>query len=251
MIDVADPREGFSVARYVKAATAAAAKAAESGRAALFVGGTPLYLRALLYGIFDGPPARWELRSALMARAEREGPEALYEELKACDPVTADRLHPHDLMRIVRALEVFRTTGRPISEHQREYPAPRPVVAYRMVALERSEEDLRARIARRTEAMFAAGLVEEVRRVLRNGGLNRSAAKAIGYREVIAHLRGEMSLAETVERVKRNTWRLARKQRTWLKSFPGVQWVRVPPDEPPDATARRVRPWLFGEENLN
>jgi len=251
MIDVADPRETFSVARYVKAATAAAREAGERGRAALYVGGTPLYLRALLYGIFEGPAAQWDLRETLKARAEREGVETLYRELQARDPVTADRLHPRDLVRIIRALEVVYATGRPISQHQRQYPAPRPMVPYRMVALERTAEDLRARIAKRTEAMFAAGLVEEVRRTLRDGGFNRSAAKAIGYREVIAYLRGELSLTEAMDLVKRNTWRFARKQRTWLKSFPGVQWLMVPPDEPPEVTACRVRGWLFPDESMN
>ena len=163
-------------------------------------------------------------------------------------------------MRVVRALEVARVTGRPISSHQRQYPAarkpgePAPAPACR-AAWSRcgaSDADLKERIRRRVDRMFAAGLLEEVRRVLDGGGFSRSAGKAIGYREALAHLEGALSLDEAVERVKRSTWRLARKQRAWLKSFPGVQWLDVAPDEPAEETAAKARRLLFEPpENLN
>jgi tRNA dimethylallyltransferase len=239
------------LASYLKGASAAVTDITSRGHEALFVGGTPLYLRGLLYGIFDGPAADWKLRRELLQRAEQEGPGVLHEELRLLDPKTAKRLHPNDLTRIVRALEVSRATGKPLSEHQSQYPAPKPVASYRMIALQRPEEDLRRRIVRRTEQMFERGLVEETRAVLEGDGFNRTTGKAIGYKEVLAHLRGEISLEETIARVKRNTWRLARKQKTWLKSFPQVHWLDVRPDESPEETAQRTYDALFTHESLN
>ena len=251
MVDIVDPHENYTLARYLSEAQAAAVAIEARGNVPVFVGGTPLYLRGLVYGIFEGPPADWALRDELKRRAELEGPEALHKELRAADPATADRLHPNDLLRIIRALEVVRLTGRPISAHQTQYPAKTPAVEYRMAALRRSDHDLRQRINRRVDRMFEAGLVEEARRLLEQGDLNRSAARAIGYKETLAHVRGEASYAETVESVKRNTWRLARKQRTWLKSFPGLQWIDVAPEDSAEAAAERVREALFGAADLN
>ena len=115
-----------------------------------------------------------------------------------------------------------------------------------MVALRRSEEDLKRRIRLRTGRMFEAGIVEEARRAAAGGGMSRSAQKAIGYREVLAHLRGELTLEQAIASVERNTWRLARKQRAWLKSFPNVQWLDLAPEEPVQVTAPKVRDLLFG-----
>jgi len=251
MVDVVDCREVFTLAQYVRSALACADDASARGRHVLFAGGTPLYLRGLVYGVFEGPQADWDLRESLRRRAEAEGPQALHEELRRLDPPAAARLHPHDLLRIIRALEVAHRTGRPLSEHQTQFPAAEPRFTFRMVALQRSDEDLRARIARRTEAMFAAGLVAEVERLLRDDAFNRSTLKAIGYQEVIAYLQGACSLADAVDRVKRNTWRMARKQRTWLKSFPGIHWLPVTPEESPDVTAGRAQEILFGPEAMN
>jgi tRNA dimethylallyltransferase len=259
LLDVVDPNESFSLASYLDRARAALEEIHARGRPALFVGGTPLYLRGLLYGIFEGPAADWALRGELMKRAQESGPEVLHEELRKLDPTTADRLHPRDLTRVIRALEVMRVSGRPISSHQRQYPAgrkagepgPAPSVAHRMVALRRSDADLKERIHRRVARMFAAGLLDEVRRVLEGPGFSRSAQKAIGYREAIEHLKGVRPLDETVELIERNTWRMARKQRAWLKSFPAVQWLDVAADEPAETTAEKVRRLLFAPECLN
>lgn len=246
MIDVVDAAASFSLADYLAGAEAALADIRARGKKAIFAGGTPLYLRGLLYGIFEGPGADWRLREALMRRAETEGAAALHEELRQRDPVTAERLHPNDLTRIVRALEVVSLTGQPLSERQRQYPAPAPAVPYRMAALRRSEDDLKERIRLRVERMFEQGLVEETRRALENG-MNRSAQKAIGYRETSAYLAGELSLSDTVDLIRRNTWRLVRKQRSWLNSFKDVQWVDVAPEEPHESVAERIRPLLFEE----
>ena len=251
MVDVVDPCESFSLARYLEGSKAAVASVEARGKHALFVGGTPLYLRGLLYGIFDGPPADWNMRKELQNRAAVHGSAALHRELAKLDPLTAERLHPNDLTRIIRALEVLRKTGKPISKLQRQYPAPRPAVKNCLVALRRSEEDLRDRINRRTDRMFRKEIVDEVRRALDSGGLCRSARKAIGYREVLQYLEGEYSLDETIEQVKRNTWRLARKQRTWLNAFPGIAWLDVPRDEPCEETSSRVQRLMFSPEQMN
>ena len=253
LLDVADPNESFSLARYLEQARAALEEIRARGRPALFVGGTPLYLRGLLYGIFEGPAADWALRGELMQRAQEHGPEILHEELRTLDPATAARLHPRDLVRVIRALEVVRVSGRPISSHQQQYPAPEgaAAAAHKMVALRRSEADLKERIHRRVARMFAAGLLDEVRAVLEGPGFSRPAQKAIGYREAMEHLKGARSLGETMELIERNTWRMARKQRAWLKSFPAVQWLDVAADEPAEATAEKVRRLLFAPENLN
>jgi tRNA dimethylallyltransferase len=251
LVDMVDSQDVFSLARYLDAAHAAVADIQARGRRALFVGGTPLYLRGLLYGIFDGPDADWDLRRELQQRAEEEGSPVLHAELAQLDPKTADRLHPNDLKRIVRALEVVRTTGQPISAHQRQHPSEAPAVPCRMVAVRRGDDDMHARIDRRTERMFEMGLVDEVRGLEERDGFNRSTRKAIGYREVLAYLRGEATYDATVDSVKRNTWRLARKQRTWLRSFPGVRWLDVAPDEETARTAERAREMLFGAESAN
>ena len=251
VVDVVEPQDVFSLAAYLKAARAAAADIAARGRPVLFVGGTPLYLRGLLYGIFEGPGADWAWRAEMQKKAGSDGLAGLHEELRKADPVAAARLHPNDHRRIIRALEVARATGRPISEHQRQYPAAAPAVSYRMAALRRSEADLKERISRRIDRMFEGGLVDEVRRTLERGGFSRTAQKAIGCREVLAHLRGELSLPETVALVKRNTWHLARKQRAWLRSFPGVLWLDVAPDEAVENTAERARRLLFGSYSPN
>lgn len=251
MIDVVEATESFSLAQYLRGAYAAVEEIESRGAKPLFVGGTPLYLRGLLYGVFEGPAADWSLRAELQQRAEEEGSPALHEELRRIDPVTAERLHPNDLMRIVRALEVAKVTGKPMSHHQRQYPAPKPATPYKMAAVRRNDEDERARIEKRVDRMFERGLVDEVRKVRECGELSRSASKAIGYRETLKHLDGELSLPEAIDLTKRNTWRLARKQRAWIKSFPDVHWLDVPPDEPPDRTAERAAEFLFAPETLN
>ena len=251
LIDIVDPQDTFTLGRYLDAVRDATAGIEQRGNEALFVGGTPLYLRALIYGVFDGPEADWELRETLRQRAAREGAAALHEELRNVDPVTAERLHPNDLKRIVRALEVATLTGRPISEHQTQFPAETPAAPFRMVAVRRGETDLRDRINRRVDRMFAEGLVDEARAVLERGPLSHTAEKAIGCREVVRHLRGEVALDRTIDDVKRNTWRFARKQMTWLRSFPDVQWLDVRPDEPPQETTVRVQERLFGPETMN
>jgi tRNA dimethylallyltransferase len=230
LIDVVEPSEAFSVARFVAAADAAIADAAARGRAILAVAGTPLYLMALLYGLFDGPSADPAIRERIRSRAAREGADALHAELAAVDPLAAERIHPNDLRRIERALEVFETTGRPISQQQRQWSGP-PRYAYRAVGLRRTREDQSRRINARVRQMIAAGLVDEVRALLAEpAGLSEQAAAAVGYAEMIRHIRGELTLEDAIEAIKINTRRLAKSQRTWFRRVPGVQWLDLVAD---------------------
>ncbi len=220
LIDVLEPHEEYSLAQYVAAAGRVAAEIAARGRRVLFVGGTPLYLKGLLRGIFDGPPADWELRRRLIEESQRRGEGWLHAQLAKVDPAAAARLHPRDVRRLVRALEVYEKTGRPISELQRQFDVGRPAADCRVFLLEWPRSELHARIDLRVDAMFSAGLVDEVRRLLAEPRpLSRTARQAVGYREAIEHLEGRQTLPATVELVCRHTRQLAKRQGTWFRSL--------------------------------
>jgi len=239
-LDLVEPTEGFSAARYVAHADRAIEAVRAAGARPLAVGGTTLYLRALIEGLFEGPPADADLRAELRSRARRDGLPALHAELAAVDSEAARRIHPNDEKRIIRALEVHRLTGRAISELQRQWDAQRRYDC-RLLGLRRERSDLHGRINRRAERMIAAGLRDEVAALLAEpGGLSAQAAAAVGYAEMIEHLRGERSLDETCERIKMHTRRLAKKQQTWQRRLGDVRWFDVTPDETADALAERI-----------
>jgi tRNA dimethylallyltransferase len=229
LIDVLDPWESASVAWWLERATAAVHDIETRGKTVLFVGGTPFYLKALLCGLFPSPPADHELRRQLEAEAERQGPEALHGRLAAVDPASANRLHPNDVRRVVRALEVWHLTNRPISEWQREgwWQADTPRFARgSCLVIDVPRPELYARIDRRVEAMFAAGWVEEVRRLRElPQPLSREASRALGYREIGEFLDGRRSLTETIAEVQLRTRQFAKRQLTWFRALPGVEFV--------------------------
>lgn len=226
LLDVLSPRDEFSVSNYLEAARRMMIEIRSRGRQVLFVGGTPLYLKALLRGIFRGPPADWEFRHAVEEELKESGLPALYERLRQVDPLSAAKLHPHDKRRIIRALEVHRATGRPISHLQTQFEEGRPAESCHVFALLWPRAVLHQRINRRVDEMFAAGFVEEVRGLLqRHGTLSRTALQAVGYREVIAHLQGRADLATTIEAVKARTRRFARHQETWFRSLSECRFV--------------------------
>jgi tRNA dimethylallyltransferase len=241
LIDVLDPHEEFSLAQYIAAAGQVAAEIADRGRQVLFVGGTPLYLKGLLRGVFQGPPADWELRRQLADDAARDGGVRLHERLAAIDPAAAARLHPNDTRRLIRAIEVFEKLGRPISELQRQFEIERPVEECRVFVLDWPRTELCDRIDRRVEQMFSAGLVEEVRRLLAGPHpLGRTARQAVGYREVIEHLQGRHDLGETVELVRLHTRQLAKRQCTWFRSLSECRIVAVSGQLNVAETAERI-----------
>ncbi|HET6201820.1 MAG TPA: tRNA (adenosine(37)-N6)-dimethylallyltransferase MiaA [Planctomycetota bacterium] len=239
-IDLVTPAESFNVARYLALAESAAAAVEARGALPLFVGGTGLYLRALTHGLLTGAPPDARLREELHRRAREEGGLALHRELAAVDPVAASRLHPNDVKRVVRALEVWRLTGCPISELQSDWANPRTERDRVLVGLRMDLDALHRRIARRVEAMFARGLVVEVARIRDGGGFGPQSAQALGYREVLDHLDGRLSLEECRLAVIKATRAFARRQRTWFRSYPDLRWIDVGEDDDPRDVAARV-----------
>ncbi len=227
LLDVLDPWESASVAWWLERAAECCRAIVARGRRPLLVGGTPLYLKALLYGLFEGPPADEEMRRRLSAEAERDGPQALHARLARVDPASAARLHPNDLRRVLRALEVWELTGRPISAWQTQWSAERPNdpgTAHRpprCLWLDVPRDVLYRRIDARVERMIAEGLVEEVRALRRlERPLSRAAAQAVGYKEMFDHLDGKADLAATMQHIQMRSRNLAKRQLTWFRHLP-------------------------------
>ena len=219
LVDVLEPWEEFSLAEYLRAAAEAVGEVASRGKLALFVGGTPLYLKALLRGADSGPPPDTENRARLEQEAATQGGHALHERLAAVDPEAARRIHSNDVRRIVRALEVFEKTGIPISAGQIHFHrAPNPNA--RVICLEMPRDELYRRIDQRVQSMFQNGLVEEVRGLLLlKHPLSRTARQAVGYKEVIEHIADKRPLSETIELVQRRSRQFAKRQLTWFRSL--------------------------------
>jgi tRNA dimethylallyltransferase len=225
LIDVLDPWESANVAWWLERAAEACADIRGRGKQPLFVGGTPFYLKALVCGLFDAPPADPDLRRRLEAEAETAGREALHARLRTVDPATADRLHPNDVRRVVRALEVWELTGRPIREFQQTWDTPAfgsaPAAILPCVVLDWPREELYRRIDARVDAMIAAGWEMECRK-LRTlpQNLSKEAARALGYREILDHLAGrDPEWIKTVELIKMRTRQFAKRQLTWFRSL--------------------------------
>jgi tRNA dimethylallyltransferase len=241
LVDIVEPEEDFSVAQYRDAAHAAVAEIRARGREVLFVGGTPLYLKALLRGLFEGPPANWELREAIEREAAALGGEALHERLEQVDPVAASLIHPHDTRRLVRALEVYRATGEPISHQQMEFDEGRTAEACRVFVMRRPRETQKARIDGRVEEMMERGLVEEVRRLTSGGrSLGRTASQAVGYREVLDHLEGKYDGETMLARIKTRTRQFAKRQGVWFRSLSECRFVDATTDAAPESLSAQI-----------
>lgn len=240
LIDVLDPwDESASVAAYRGWAGEVLADIEARGKTAVFVGGTPMYLKVLLRGLFEGPSADDALRNALDAEGEEHGDAALHARLAAIDPLTAARLHPNDRRRVVRALEVFTLTGRPLSAWQAEHD--RPAAGVRAFALSRPRAELRDRINRRVLAMIDAGLIDEVHRLIEAPFPPGSAAlQGVGYREVIAMIEGRARLPETIDRIQARTRQFAKRQETWFRGLEEVRPCAVGAEEAPETIAERI-----------
>jgi tRNA dimethylallyltransferase len=227
LIDVLDPWEGASVADYRDWAAKAVAEIRSRGKRVLFVGGTPLYLKALLRGLFDGPAADPEIRARLEAEIAGEGSLALHTRLAALDPATAARLHPNDHRRVIRALEVFETTGRPMSELQSEHDRPAPPTVP-VVAIDRPRAVLHKRINQRVVRMFQAGLVEEVRRLIEGPQpIHAIPAQGVGYQEVITYLHNGGPESSMIERTQIRTRQFAKRQGTWFRGLDEIKIEEV------------------------
>jgi len=205
-------------------------------------------VRALRHGLFEGPSRNKGLRTRLEAMTAPE----LFDELQRLDPRTAGRIDRHNPRRLVRALEVFHETGKPISELQAQWDEKHAPVSAPIIGLTRERTDLVERIEQRIDEQIAAGWVEEVRRLLPLGlEKNPSAMQAAGYRELAAHVRGEMSLGDTVALIKTRTRQLAKRQLTWFRREPQLQWIEIGRGEQPAETARRVRDIFHQQEKTS
>jgi tRNA dimethylallyltransferase len=226
LIDVRAPGEPLDVAEFVAMAREKIAAIAARGRPVLVVGGSGLYLRALRGGIFKGPPASPEIRARLAAIAGEHGVPYLHQRLREVDTEAANRIHVNDLYRITRALEVYELSGEPISRHQQRHAFAESGFDGLILALEFDRLRLYENIDRRFDAMINAGLVDEVRGLIAAGySFERQPLNSIGYKEIAAHLSGELSLEAAIDCAKRESRRLAKRQLTWFRHERGVVWL--------------------------
>lgn len=228
LLDVADPTERFSVDRWLKLAEAAIAEIRARRGVPIVVGGTHLYVKALLEGLFNGPAASDELRAELGAL----DPAARREELVRVDPDAAARIHPNDERRTIRALEVHRLTGVPISRHQSQWDAGRSRSDCVLIGLDWEIPSLNQRINARVRGMIDSGLVDEARGLFLHDRFGPQACEALGYKQLLSHFRGECTLDDAIERIKVETRRFGKNQRTWLRRLrviPGSRWISMPP----------------------
>lgn len=222
MIDVRRPEESCDVGRFGRMALQVIEQVRARGNRPFLVGGSPLYLKGLIWGLMDGPGRDPELRRRLHRELDQRGAQALHRRLARMDPEAARRIHYNDVQRLVRALEVCQLTGGPISARQRQFNA-RPQLQHRAVGLHWPRAELYDRIEARVDRMMKAGLLEEVKSL--RGQLGPQARQALGYKELLDHLDGLTDLDQAVALIKRNTRRLAKHQLTWLRHFPQVRWV--------------------------
>ncbi len=229
LLDLVLPTEVFHAARWAALARTAIEHIVARGRVPLIVGGTGLYLRALLTGLFEAPPPELAIRERHREEAKDQGPEALHARLTVIDPDTAGRIQPRDLMRISRALEVYEQTGVPISVLRRQAPAPADISCATLV-LDPPVDLLRERIAVRFDAMMQAGLMDETRALRARYGGDARALGALGYRQLGAHLAGLITPGQAVAAAKAATAAYARRQRTWFRKQPDAWRAENPPD---------------------
>jgi len=272
LIDIVEPSDSFSVSAFLDAATDAAEQIRDRNKTVMAVGGTALYIKALLYGLFEGPGTNQQIRSRLRQFHTLQDPDRLHRRLKEIDPEAAARIHPNDAKRIIRALEVYEIAGKPISTFQQQWVENRGqktedtgaacggfARAYRessirdraskhswtIIGLRRQKDQEGKRINARVKTMIAAGLVDEVRALLaKDKPLSQQARCAIGYAEIIDHLAGRIDLDDAVELIKKNTRRLAKSQRTWFKTFKNVNWLDIEPEEPPEQILSRSKAFI-------
>ncbi|MEQ9410008.1 MAG: tRNA (adenosine(37)-N6)-dimethylallyltransferase MiaA [Fuerstiella sp.] len=241
LIDVVAPHQEFSVADYVTRAVETIDDILNRNRVPLFVGGTGLYLRSLLRGVFEGPAADWTLRQALQKEAEEHGPDWLHTQLGQADPVTADRLHPRDERRIIRALEVFRLTGQPISEQQDHQPLPEAERPAAVFWLEPPRDWLHQRINQRVDQMMQQGLLQETEQLLAcQPPPGRTARQALGYRELISHLEDGIPLPVAIEQICIRTRQFAKRQHTWFRNLEECTSIQISGTEQPAELASRL-----------
>ena len=241
LIDIVEPSDSFSVGAFLDTALGTIEQTKRRNKNIIAVGGTALYIKALLYGLFEGPGTDQQIRADLKARAQVQGLAELHRELTKIDPTAAERINPNDSKRIIRALEVHQLTGKPISSLQKQWDRGDTKHDWTIIGLQREKTDTNGRINKRVKNMIAAGFVDEVKSLLaEEKPLSKQARCAIGYAEIIEYLNGHISFEDAIELIKKNTRRLAKNQRTWFKTFKNVHWLDIEPDEPPEKILTRT-----------
>jgi tRNA dimethylallyltransferase len=226
MVDIVDPDTSYDAARYAQDAGNVIRELQDRGAVPIVAGGTGLYIKALIYGLFDSRPPDPDIRRELEHLADTHGPSYLHTQLTACDPQAAAGIHVNDRFRIIRALETYQATGRPISDHQRQHRFAQPRFATFKVGLTLPREDIYARIDQRVDQMVADGLLEEVRGLLARGyGAELKSMQSIGYRHMADHLINGVDWEETLRLFKRDTRRYAKRQFTWFRADPDITWI--------------------------
>jgi tRNA dimethylallyltransferase len=229
LIDIIFPDETFSAASYKERARGIIDELRKAGKNILIVGGTGLYMKALFRGLFPSPEANESLRQELREKANRRGETFLWQELKKVDPVSASRLHPNDTMRIIRALEVYRQTGIPLSHWQKKHAFGDCPYEVLKIGLMREREDSYRRIENRVDDMIRRGFGEEVRSLLNMGyGRYLKSMQGLGYKQMVEYLFGERDFEEAIHLIKRETKAYAKRQLTWFRGDPETRWVHCP-----------------------
>lgn len=229
LIDVADPDQLFSAADFSRAADSAVQDIISRGKRVIVAGGTGLYIRALVKGLVDSPSGAGEIRQVLQNEAERVGNEVMLERLRSIDPELAAGLHSNNLVRIIRALEVYQLTGIPLSHYQKEHAFATSRYDALQIGISVERKLLYTRIDERVERMLDDGLQGEVNALLAAGfGRDLKTMRSIGYKETAAHLREELSADEAARLIKRDTRRYAKRQLTWFKADPDILWFEYP-----------------------
>lgn len=242
MIDVADPGQPYSVGDYYRDARNAIAAIISAGARPIVVGGTGLYIRALMKGLFHGPPADVDLRTALLRREEEGGEGTLYSELVGVDPDAALKIHPNDLRRTVRALEVYYLRDRTISDFQREHGFLDRPYSFLLLFLSRDRRELYQRIERRVDIMIESGLEAEVKGLMERGyGEDLPSMQGLGYKHFMDYFRGRCTKEDAAALLKRDTKRYAKRQFTWFRREPEAVWLDITGRTRPEDIADEIK----------
>jgi tRNA dimethylallyltransferase len=230
MVDIVDPDEDFDAVQFSERARSTIAALDRQGRFAFVVGGTGLYIKALLHGLFESEPVDSKIRNRLKRQLDQDGSGSLYERLEHIDPATAKRLHPNDSYRIIRALETIESSGKSISKHHQDHGFQDDPFNTLKIGLRIDRKQLYARLERRVDLMIQAGLVEEVKKLLAMGYAAESKSmQSIGYRHMVEFIAERLPWEECVRTLKRDTRRFAKRQFTWFGADPQIKWYE--PDQ--------------------
>jgi tRNA dimethylallyltransferase len=251
MIDIVDPAQPYSVGDYLRDARNAIDGILTSGGTPIVVGGTGLYIRALMRGLLHGPPADMELRERLLRKESDKGEGTLYADLVRLDPEAAIKIHPNDLRRTIRALEVYTIRDRKLSELQKTHAFREKTHAFRLLFLVRGRSELYPRIEQRVDQMIILGLEDEVKRLILKGyGRELISMQAIGYSHFIDYFNNRASFEETVALLKRDTRRFAKRQFTWFRREPDARWVDITGLQTAGEIARQIKKTIEIPDNL-